>query len=197
MEYCNCISVDAPLSFILFSASRESLHELTSYNQVCWFSSLCCRLPFYSCSSNRNVQMPWFRNHITLRLPFHRAPQGSTERVLLFSQKWFTLQRKTMQHLWVWLRLVFYRSCRKPRSLLRGFLPSFPRFSSPFATQKDISLYLWIENAVNMKLSPNRGNTCQNGFSLKIYSRQEWAYYIKERKNWSNTGEALMQFLIY
>lgn len=166
MESCNCISVDAPLNFIVFSASRKSLHELTSYNQICWFSSLCCRLPFYNWSSNRNVQMTWFRSHITLRLPLRRA-QGSTERVLLFSQKWFTLQRKTIQRLWVWLRLVFHRSCRKPRSLLRGFLPSFPRFSSPFASHEDISLYLWRKNAVNMNLSPNRGNTCQNGFSLK------------------------------
>ena len=61
MECCNCISVDAPLNFIVFSASRKSLHELTSYNQICWFSSLCFRSSFLSrlgsWSSNRNVQM--------------------------------------------------------------------------------------------------------------------------------------------
>jgi len=109
MECCNCISVDAPLNFIVFSASRKSLHEVTSYNQICWFSSLCCRLPFLQLEFKQECadDVVQKSHHATIAVT-----QGSTERVPLFSQEWFTLQRKTI-----------------PASLSVtsfGFLPVFP-----------------------------------------------------------------------
>jgi hypothetical protein len=107
MQCCNCISVDAPLNFIVF---LRAINHFTTTKYVGSVPSagdfLFTRLA--SCSSNRNGQITWFTSRFTLRLPL-RTAQSSSERVLMFSQNRFTLRTKAIQRLWVWLGSVCYR----------------------------------------------------------------------------------------
>jgi hypothetical protein len=163
MERCNYISVDAPLNFIVFSTSGKSLYEFHPIKYVGSVPnsilSSCPSRSAFSPGLGARVQLDnyrWRCRHDEIRksyywlfpiplsliilLPF--LPYAGFRKrfsvcfVLIENHSLF--ERRSIQPLWVWLRLVFYRSLRKRRSLFEGIYTIFLSFFlSPFASHED------------------------------------------------------------
>lgn len=196
MERCNYISVDAPLNFIVFSTSGKSLYEFHPIKYVgsvpnSIVSSCPSRSVFSSCLEAR-VQVEnyrWRCRHDEIQKSYYRLFPIPLSLIILLPYAGFrkrfnvclvliendSLFKEEISSLFecdfVWFSIGLPVSVD---SFLRGFIQSFSRFFVSLCLSRRSVLLGLKKKDVRMNLSRNRGNSCQNGFSLETWSRHGW-----------------------